>query len=64
MEGIFKLKAPQVCIGHACKRLLSSEENIHIIANKSGFNSVSNFNRFFKEIKGKTPGEFKKHLVM
>lgn len=54
----------EIRIGHACKLLISPEENITIIAHKCGFNSVSNFNRFFKDIKGMTPREFKKGLLV
>jgi AraC-like DNA-binding protein len=52
----------EIRVSHACKLLLSPEESITDIARKSGFGSVSNFNSFFKEIKGMTPREFKKTL--
>ncbi|HEX5023781.1 MAG TPA: AraC family transcriptional regulator [Agriterribacter sp.] len=52
----------EVRIGHACKLLSNGEENITAISLESGFNSVSNFNRFFKTIKGITPREFRKNL--
>lgn len=45
----------EIRIGYACKLLLENRENITSIAYLSGFNNVSNFNRQFKIIKGKTP---------
>lgn len=45
----------EIRIGYACKLLLENRESITSIAYLSGFNNVSNFNRQFKIIKGKTP---------
>lgn len=45
----------EIRIGYACKLLLENSESITSIAYLSGFNNVSNFNRQFKIIKGKTP---------
>jgi AraC-like DNA-binding protein len=45
----------EIRIGYACKLLLENSESITSIAYLSGFNNVSNFNRQFKLIKGKTP---------
>jgi len=47
-------------IGYACKLLLENKEGITSIAYLSGFNNVSNFNRQFKIIKGKTPSLYLK----
>lgn len=48
-------------IENASKLLLSNEDySIAEIANMSGFNNISNFNRKFKLIKGITPSGFKK----
>ena len=48
-------------IENACK-LLTAETELTIaeIAENSGFNNISNFNRKFKTIKGTTPSKFKK----
>lgn len=47
-------------VEHACSALTSRpEENIAGIAEQSGFNNISNFNRKFKEVKGITPSEFR-----
>jgi AraC-like DNA-binding protein len=47
-------------IENACKLLLSNEDySIAEIADKSGFNNISNFNRQFKSIKNMVPAEYK-----
>ena len=48
----------EVRIGHACKELMYTEDNINEVAYKSGFNNISNFNRKFKEITGFTPSQY------
>ncbi len=48
----------EVRIGHACKELMYSDDNINEVAFKSGFNNISNFNRKFKEITGFTPSQY------
>lgn len=48
----------EVRIGHACKALLYSDDNINEVAYKNGFNNISNFNRKFKEITGFTPSQY------
>lgn len=50
----------EIRIGYACKLLLENKEGITSIAYLSGFNNVSNFNRQFKIIKGKTPSLYLK----
>ncbi|TJY37893.1 AraC family transcriptional regulator [Pontimicrobium aquaticum] len=52
-------------IENACK-LLISEERLLIadIAEKSGFNNISNFNRQFKTIRKMSPSEFRKAKVV
>jgi AraC-like DNA-binding protein len=37
--------------------------SIGMIADKCGFNSPSNFNRFFKKAKGTTPRDYKLKLA-
>ncbi|WP_411029733.1 AraC family transcriptional regulator [Spongiimicrobium sp. 3-5] len=45
----------EVRIGYACRQLLEDKYNITAIAYESGFNNISNFNRQFKTIMGKSP---------
>ncbi len=42
-------------IGYACKLLIDGNLNVSQICYESGFNNISNFNRQFKRITGKTP---------
>lgn len=51
-----------VRIGHACKLMAEGEYRIAELAYGCGFNSLSNFNRFFKEIKGVSPREYRKMI--
>ncbi|EGU46448.1 AraC family transcriptional regulator [Vibrio ichthyoenteri ATCC 700023] len=46
-------------VGKACEMLLNSELSIALIAEQSGFNNLSNFNRQFKTVKNMTPSDFK-----
>jgi len=49
----------EIRIGHACKILIENEnKNITDVAFLSGFNNMSNFNRQFKLVKGKSPSTF------
>ncbi|RMZ50979.1 AraC family transcriptional regulator [Flavobacteriaceae bacterium PRS1] len=48
-------------VENACKLILSDKElSIAEIADKSGFNNISNFNRQFKNVKQMTPSQYKK----
>ncbi len=51
-------------IENACK-LLNTDQDLSIneIAFKTGFNNISNFNRQFKTIKGKSPNAFRKSNI-
>lgn len=42
-------------IGYACKLLIDGNKNVSQICYESGFNNISNFNRQFRRITGKTP---------
>jgi AraC-like DNA-binding protein len=53
----------EIRIGHACKMLSELEMDIAQICYESGFNTLSNFNKTFKEIKGCTPSDFRKELI-
>lgn len=46
-------------IEHSCQLLSSKKElNINLISDLSGFNSISNYNKKFKKIKGITPSQY------
>lgn len=49
----------EVRIGHACRMLSEGDWTIAEVAYASGYKNLSNFNRFFKAIVGKTPKEYK-----
>lgn len=48
----------EVRIGHACKLLMKGKLTITQISFESGFRTLSNFNRQFKEITGQTPSAY------
>lgn len=50
----------EIRIGHACKMLHEKEMNISQVCYESGFHTLSNFNKQFKENTGKTPLQYKK----
>ncbi|GAB3701624.1 AraC family transcriptional regulator [Spirosoma flavus] len=50
----------EVRIGHACKLLMMGKLNITQISLESGFRTLSNFNRQFKDITGQTPSNYVK----
>tara|TARA_R110002051_G_scaffold74049_1_gene134831 strand:- start:2650 stop:3495 length:846 start_codon:yes stop_codon:yes gene_type:complete len=50
-------------VEHACQLLNSKKElNINLISDLSGFNSISNFNKKFKKIKGVTPTQYQQSI--
>lgn len=51
-------------IGHVCKLLADSDDNVVNIAYECGFNNLANFNRQFKRLKGMSPSEYRKALVL
>ena len=46
-------------IGHACRLLLETERTVAEIAFESGFDTLSNFNRRFRQFKTTTPREYR-----
>lgn len=50
----------EVRVGYACKLLIENEHGVSQIGYNSGFNNLSNFNRQFKSITGKTPLQYQK----
>jgi AraC-like DNA-binding protein len=53
----------EIRIAHAIKLMNTDDKNIGSIAYECGYNSISNFNKFFKLVTKKTPSEFKKWLT-
>jgi len=53
----------EIRIGQACKLLGNQEFSIAQVCYESGFNTLSNFNKKFKELMNTTPSEFKKELT-
>jgi AraC-like DNA-binding protein len=52
----------EIRIGHACKLLQSEDYSIADVCYASGFNNPTNFNKFFKAIKGMKPSEYRNKL--
>lgn len=52
----------QFRIGKACELLASTTKPIAIIAEKTGFQNLSNFNRQFKSVKAMTPSQFRQRF--
>ena len=52
----------EVRVGHACKLLQDETKSISDVCYESGFQNFANFNKFFKEIQGKTPGNYRKEM--
>ncbi len=53
----------EIRIKHACKMLTETDESIAQICYESGFNTLSNFNKQFKEIMLKKPTQYKKEFM-
>lgn len=49
-------------VGHVCKLLADTDDNVVNIAYECGFNNVANFNRQFKRHKGVSPSEYRKMI--
>lgn len=50
-------------IAHAQRQLVTTDAQIIQIAHDSGFDSLSRFNRAFKQLSGTTPREFRKRRL-
>ena len=59
----FKTALIEMRISHACRLLLETDHPIVDIAFSSGFTNLSNFNRRFRELKGRTPKAYR-NLMM
>ncbi|APA87374.1 AraC family transcriptional regulator [Paraburkholderia sprentiae WSM5005] len=53
----------RVRIGHACRMLTETLAPVSVIATRSGFSNVANFNRQFKAAKDMTPVQFRQQFV-
>ncbi|RFM26884.1 AraC family transcriptional regulator [Deminuibacter soli] len=52
----------EIRIGHACKLLQNEQYSIAEICYQCGYNNLTNFNKFFKQLKNCTPTEFRRQL--
>ncbi len=59
----FKKAVTEVRIQHACRLLATTNMPIAIIAIDCGFNSISLFNRFFKELNLESPIAYRKRFL-
>lgn len=53
----------EIRIKHACKLLTDTEKQISDICYDCGFNTLSNFNKQFKEVMFKIPSEYRKEFL-
>jgi AraC-like DNA-binding protein len=53
----------EVRIGYACKLLIENNMSVAQICYESGFNNLSNFNRYFKNLVKKTPLQYVKEYT-
>lgn len=53
----------RVRIGHACRMLTETTAPVSLVAARSGFPNVANFNRQFKAAKSMTPAEFRQQFA-
>lgn len=51
-----------VRLGHACQLLRETHLQIKDICFQSGFGTLSSFNKVFRDVKGMTPGKFRKAI--
>lgn len=51
-------------VGKACQMLITGNKSISEICYHSGFNSLTTFNRVFKDIKNVTPSQFKSNFIL
>ena len=53
----------EIRIKHACEMLTETDESVAQVCYDCGFNTLSNFNKQFKEIMSKKPSEYKKEFM-
>lgn len=54
----------RVRIGHACRMLADTSLPVSVIAARSGFANIANFNRQFRVAKGTTPVEYRREFAV
>ncbi|MEJ7738497.1 MAG: AraC family transcriptional regulator [Chitinophagaceae bacterium] len=55
----------EIRVAHACNLLLEKDMTVYEVCYESGFNNLSNFNRYFRKIMNNTPLGYKKeHLLL
>jgi len=52
----------QVRLGHACADLIGSNKPVALIAERSGFTNLANFNRLFRKYRGETPSQLRRRF--
>lgn len=52
----------EIRIGHACQLLQKKDVSVAQACYESGYQSITNFNKFFKRITGKSPVEYRKEI--
>ena len=52
----------EVRVSHACQFLIQKDITVQQVCYQTGFSNVSNFNRIFRKITGKTPHAFRRQL--
>lgn len=60
----FSLFVNELRIGHACKLLMEDDQSVTAIAFECGYQNLTNFNKFFKRITGRTPTQYKKQIAV
>lgn len=50
-------------IGYACKLLMQTDMNISEVGYECGFNSISNFNKQFKTVTGRSPSDYQNKFI-
>ena len=53
----------EIRIKHACKMLIETDESVAQICYDCGFNTLSNFNKQFKEVMMKKPLQYKREFM-
>ncbi|TCF97616.1 AraC family transcriptional regulator [Paraburkholderia strydomiana] len=53
----------RVRIGHACRMLTDTQLPVSVVATRSGFSNVANFNRQFKATKAMTPATYRQQFA-
>lgn len=62
-QKTFSLFVNEIRIGHACKLLQRDDISVSQICYASGFQSMTNFTKFFKRFMKKSPLQYRKDLV-